>query len=477
MKSKGVLHLHSLIQRLLSIRFMLRESQKTSHALPASKEVYQTQFRMSWPCALESVLVSLIGSIDTMMVGSIGPHAIAAVGITNQPKFILLALIFSLNTGVTAIVARRKGANDYEGANRCLRQCLIISLLMSIVMGIIGISFARPIMEFAGAGSDIIEEAVSYFQILMISIVFTSLSLTINAAQRGVGNTKISMRTNVGANIFNVIFNFLLINGVWIFPEMGVSGAAVATVIGNLVGCMMSFASLLHRAEFLELRAKVSWKFDRKTMLSILSISGSAMVEQVFMRIGFFTYAKIVASLGTVAFATHQICMNIINISFAFGDGLGVAASSLVGQSLGAKRPDMAIIYGKAGQRMAFVISTALFFLFLFGGRFLVSLFSADEQVLVLGAQILIIIACTTHFQTSAVVFSGCLRGAGDTKFVAVVSFISIGIIRPVLSYLLCTPLGLGLIGAWIGLLVDQFLRFTMNMVRFKGGKWTKIEV
>lgn len=212
-------------------------------------------------------------------------------------------------------------------------------------------------------------------------------------------------------------------------------------------------------------------------MSSIISISGSAMVEQVFMRIGFFTYAKIVATLGTVAFATHQVCMNIINLSFAFGDGLGVAASSLVGQSLGEKRPDMALIYGKTGQRMAFGVSTVLFFLFLFGGRFLVSLFSTDVQVQTLGAEIMVIIACTTHFQTSAVVFSGCLRGAGDTKFVAMTSFLSIGIIRPILSYLLCAPLGLGLVGAWLGLLADQFLRFSLNMFRFKGGRWTRIEV
>lgn len=467
----------NLLKRFISAEYMLKPSQRTDKPLPSTKEVYTTQYRMSWPCAIESVLVSLIGSIDTMMVGGIGPAAIAAVGLTNQPKFILLAMIFSLNTGVTAVVARRKGQNDFEGANRCLRQCIIISFILSLIMGAIGILFARPILLFAGAEADVIDDAVAYFQIIMISIVFMSLSLTINAAQRGVGNTKISMRTNIGANIVNVLFNYLLINGIWIFPEMGVHGAAVATVIGNFIGCLMSILSLFHRAEFLEARAKVSWRFDKKTMGAIIGISGSAMVEQVFMRVGFFAYAKIVASLGTVAFATHQICMNVINLSFSFGDGLGVAASSLVGQSLGAKRPDMAIIYGKAGQRLAFGVSTVLFFLFLFGGRFLVSLFSNDTQVLSLGADIMIIIACTTHFQTSAVVFSGCLRGAGDTKFVALTSFISIGIIRPVLSWVLCTPLGLGLIGAWLGLLCDQLTRFILYLIRFKNGHWTKIEV
>ena len=338
--------------------------------IPTTKEVYKTSFNISWPCALETVLVSLVGSIDIMMVGGLGAHAIAAVGLTNQPKFILLAMIFSLNVGVTAIVARRKGEQDYYGANSCLRQSIMLSLTISLIMAFLGYFFAYEILEFAGAGDDVILESVAYYKILMVSIVFTALSLTINAAQRGVGNTRISMKTNITANIFNLIFNYLLINGIWIFPRLEVRGAAIATTIGSIVGCLMSIFSLYHNTNFLEMKAKVNWKFDKKTMRAFLNISGSSVVEQVFMRIGFFSFAKIVAALGTIAFATHQICMNIINLSFCFGDGLGVAASSLVGQNLGAKRPDKAIIYGKTGQRMSFIISTALFLFFFFGRRF-----------------------------------------------------------------------------------------------------------
>ena len=466
-----------LLARFFSVRYMLKPSQRTDKPLPPSKDVYARQYRMSWPCALESILVSLIGSIDTMMVGGIGPAAITAVGLTNQPKFILLAVIFSLNAGVTAVCARRKGQNDHEGANRCLRQSFILSLSLSILMAILGTIFAEPILLFAGAASDTIADATAYFQILMISIVFMSVSLTINAAQRGCGNTKLSMRTNVVANVVNVIFNYFLINGIWIFPELGVRGAAIATVIGNIVGCGMSVLSVVRHTHFLDLRGNVSWGFDRRTMKSLVSISGSAMVEQVFMRIGFFTYAKIVAGLGTIPFAAHQICMNIINLSFAAGDGLGVAASSLVGQSLGEKRPDMAIIYGKTGQRMAFCVSTVLFFVFIFARHFLVSLFTNDASVIAMGGVIMIIIAFTTHIQTAQVVYSGCLRGSGDTKFVALSSFVSIGIIRPLLSWVLCFPCGLGLVGAWLGLFGAQTMRLLFCMTRFCGGKWTKIEV
>lgn len=465
-----------VVQKLFSVRSMTKNVEICGE-IPPSKEAYITTYKIAWPSAIEAILVSLIGSIDTIMVGGLGANAIAAVGITNQPKFILLAMIFSLNIGVTAIVARRKGQDNQEGANSCLRQSLIITFALSIIMGFCGFIFARPILLFAGAQSDVIELATSYFQIVMLSIVFNSISLTINAAQRGVGNTKISMRTNIAANLFNLFFNYLLINGIWFFPKLGVNGAGIATLIGSIVGCIMSIRSLFRPNGFLFMHRHASWKFDKQTIKSLVSISGSAMVEQVFMRVGFFAYAKIVASLGTVAFATHQICMNIINFSFAFGDGLSIASSSLVGQSLGAKRPDLAMIYGKIGQKLSFCVSTVLFFVFIFGRKVIIQLFTNDPAIISLGGIILIIIALTTHFQTSQTVISGCLRGAGDTKFVAMTSFISIGVIRPLLTYLLCLPFGFGLIGAWIALLIDQSLRFIINVGRFKTGKWTNIQI
>lgn len=466
----------NLLKRFFSIDYMLKKDEILG-TLPTTREVYKNSFNMSWPCAFEAVLVSLVGSIDIMMVGGLGAEAIAAVGLTNQPKFVLLAMIFSLNVGVTAIVARRKGAEDFKGANSCLKQSIILSFIISLIMAISGYIFANEIMLFAGAGEDVINDSVAYYKILMVSIVFTSLSLTINAAQRGVGNTKISMRTNVVANIVNLIFNYFLINGVWIFPRLEVRGAAIATTLGSIVGFLMSVFSVYYNTRILDLRGKGNWKFDKATMKAFLSISGSSVVEQVFMRIGFFSFAIIVAALGTIAFATHQICMNVINLSFCFGDGLSAAAASLVGQNLGAKRPDKAKIYGKTGQRMAFIVSTVLFFVFILARKQIIMLFNSEEHIVSLGGMIMIIIAFTTHAQTSQTVYNGCLRGAGDTKFVALISFISIALIRPGLAWILCFPANLGLKGAWIALFADQTMRYILGKKRFDSGKWTKIKI
>jgi len=445
--------------------------------VPDTRQVYKNAIDMAWPSAIEAVLVGLVSSIDIMMVGSLGASAIAAVGITNQPKFILLAIIFSLNVGVTAIVARRRGEKDREGANRCLRQALVICLMMSAILSVIGFTYARPLLLFAGAQADVINYAVTYFRIIAIGNFFTSVSLTINAAQRGSGNTKISMRTNIVANIVNLTFNFLLINGHFGFPKLGVAGAAIATLLGNIVAFLMSLRSITKADGFLHIKFKSDWKLDKETVKSIMSISSSSFVEQICMRVGFLVTTMLVASLGTIAFATHQICMNIVNLSFTFGDGLGIGASALVGQNLGAKRPDLATIYSKTIQRIALTVGAILFILFIGGRYFLVGLFTNDNSIILMGGKIMIIMAMMSPVQTVSVVIGGTLRGAGDTKFVAYSSLISIGIVRPLTTWLFCYPLGFGILGAWFSFMTDQCLRLLINSWRFKTGKWTKIRI
>lgn len=464
------------LRRIYSNKYMVKQDQIVGD-IPSDKEVYKTAIEVAWPSAIEAVLVQLISSADLIMVGSLGAAAISAVGITTQPRMILLAVIFSLNIGVTAVVARRKGENNREDANKSLRQSLVICTILSLILSILGIIYARPLILFAGAQKDVIETAVIYFRVICVGNFFTSLSLTINAAQRGAGNTKISMKTNIAANLVNLFFNFLLINGHFGFPALGVTGAAIATAIGNTVGFLLSLKSVTFAHEFLEIRKKQSWKLEKEIITSILNISGSAFVEQVFMRVGFFTTNKLVAGLGTVSYATHQICMNIMSISFAFGDGLGIAASALVGQNLGAKRSDLATIYGKSLQRIALTVGILFVFIFLLGGSFLVSLFTNDAAVISAGATIMLTIAATAPIQTSNVVIGGTLRGAGDTKFVASTSFLSIGLVRPGATWLFCYPLGFGLIGAWFAFATDQLLRLFINYMRFLKGSWTKIKV
>ncbi|OQB24483.1 MAG: Multidrug resistance protein NorM [Firmicutes bacterium ADurb.Bin182] len=467
---------NQFIKRIFNPKYMIKPS-LLKGGLPTAREAYGQLLTLAWPAALEGVLVSLIGSADTIMVGAIGPAAISAVGITNQPKFLMLAFIITLNIGVTAIVARRKGELDEIGVNRSLKQAILLSAAISLIMTAVGIIFSRPLLLLAGAQPDFLEAAIDYFQIILVGNFFTGIGMTINAAQRGIGNTRITLRTNVAANLVNIFFNYLLINGIWIFPRLEVRGAAIATAIGNFVMLVMSFSSVINHKSMLDITRDRNWRFDERTLTGFWKVGSSSLVEQLFMRFGFFVYTALVANLGTIPYAAHNICMSLINVSFVFSDGFGIASTALVGQNLGAIRPDLATMYGKVGQRCSAVAGVFLFALFALLGKPLVSLYTTDAEVIRIGAEITVIIALTCLVQTTGVVMLGCLRGAGDSKFVAIISLITIALIRPVLSWALCYPAGLGLIGAWIGLFFDQLLRMILGYIRFSNGKWTEIKL
>ena len=218
-----------------------------------SKSIVQETFQMAWPAVLESFFVALAGMIDSLMVSSIGAYAVAAVGLTTQPKFIGLAMFVATNVAVSAIVARRKGQEDRNGANQTLVAALVFVVLAGIVVSILCVMLADPIIRLCGSNEDTHSSAVAYFQIIMGGMMFNIISLAINAAQRGAGRTKIAMKTNVTANVLNMIGNYVLIGGKFGFPALGIHGAALATVFGTVVACAMSIASILSKDSFVSI--------------------------------------------------------------------------------------------------------------------------------------------------------------------------------------------------------------------------------
>lgn len=445
--------------------------------VPSSGQIVKDALNVAWPSVLESFFVCLAGLVDTIMVGSLGSYAIAAVGLSTQPKFLGLAVFLSMNVAISAIVARRKGAGDRESANRLVRMALLITLALTVIISAVFVTFASPIVRLVGSQTDTHEYAVQYLQIIMGGIGFSTVSLCLNAAQRGAGNTRIAMVTNIISNSVNVIFNYLLIGGTFGFPALGVRGAAIATVIGTVCACCLSIASVLKNDGFINLRSVKGWIAERATVHSLLNVGSSAFVEQICLRIGFLLFAMTVAHLGTTELAAHQIGMNLMSMSFSFGDGLSVASVTLIGQSLGRKRPDMAKIYGNVCQKLGLIAALVVAVVYFLFGKEIFMLFSKEQVILDYGAQIMRILSITLLFQIEQVTLFGCLRGAGDTRFTALVSLISVTCIRPGISWLLCYPLGIGLIGAWLGTFCDQALRFVLTFIRFRRGKWIHIRL
>lgn len=457
------------------------KGEKVSKYLPPevnSNMLYHDIVQIAWPSLVELILTQLASMVDMIMVGRLGPWAISAVGLTTQPKFLMMTMFIAMNVGATALVARYRGEGNRKKANTVLNQAMLLTFILSLAASIVGFIFAEPMVRFMGAAdAKTLEGGTIYLKIQMVGFLFMALTSTITATLRGIGNSRTAMIYNLIANVINVIFNYLLIFGHWGFPKLGVAGASLATIIGQFVAFILAMMAVLRGDQYLHLQIKECLKPNWKYLKSIFNIGIPAMIEQLVMRTGIIIYSKTVASLGTVAFATHQICMNIQAMSFMNGQAFGVSATSLMGQSLGKKRPDMAQAYSSRTRYLGMIISLILGVVFFFFGRPIVSLYTDDPSVINQGAKILKLVALIQPFQSTQFILSGALRGAGDTKATAIITFITILLLRPGLALLCINVLHLGLEGAWLALAADQIVRSTLIVIRYRSGKWKNIKV
>ena len=445
-----------------------------------TKDMYKIALKIALPAMIETFFLTFVGLVDSLMVSSISSYAVAAVGLTTQPKFIGLALFMATGVSTSAIVARRYGEKDRKSANATLITSLVFVTIMSIIVSLVFVFGADTIIRLCGSSKNTHDDAVAYLKIIMGGMIFNCIQIAINSAQRGAGNTKITMTTNVTSNLVNVVFNYLLIGGKFGFPALGIRGAAIATVLGTVVSCIMSIISLLKKDRFVSLIYIFKEKiFPTINSFKILVRFGySIFLEQILLRIGFAATAIMAANMGDDAMAAHQVAMNMMGICFAFGDGLQTAAVALIGKSLGEKEYDKAKGYGKVCQRIGRIISIILSLLLFLLTRFIMTAFFPDKpQIVDIGVMLGYIQIIIVLFQVVGVIYMGCLRGAGDNVFTATISAVSVTIIRTVVSFTGAYVFSLGILGVWLGVLADQVTRFIAGTIRFKKGKWVNIKV
>lgn len=456
------------------MRIMENQTLEKRFTRTEKRGMFREALSMAWPAVLESFFTSLAGMIDTMMVSSMGSYAVAAVGLTNQPKFIGLTPFFAINVAVSALVARRKGENNKKSANETLVTALLLSLIICAAVSVIFVVWAEPILRIAGSNEDTHEPASAYFRIIMGGTFFSMIQMLFNAAQRGSGNTRISMTTNVASSITNICFNYCLIGGHFGFPALGCTGAAIATVLGTVVGAAMSFVSLFRHSSYVSLPYIIREKIhpQRYDFRIIGRLSSNMLAENLMMRIGFLVTAFVAARISTDAFAAHNVGMNLLGLSFSFADGMQAAGVALSGQALGADRKEEAKMYGKICQQIGAFISFCIAVVLLIGGRGIFSLFFDDPAILEMGVMISRFICVITFFQISQVIYGACLRAAGDVRYTLIASTISVTLIRSAMTIFLVYVLDLGLVGIWLGVLSDQLSRFIFMSIRFRQGKW-----
>lgn len=448
-----------------------------SHHINPERSIAARVLGLAWPVIVENSLMTLVNVADVAMVGRLGQSAIAAASLPGSPIFFSQAIFSAITIGTTALVARLIGAGDKKQADRALRQSFVLALILGLIVTGILMGFAHPIMSAMGAKGDVLTMGSSYLRISTSTFFFMSLSFILNGALRGAGDTKTPMITNIIANLVNLLFNYLLIHGVWIFPEMGVDGAALATAISRAVGGLLVIAVLVSNRAKLHLDLRLPFKPDKDLLGRMLNVGLPAAAEQFVMRGSSMVMTRMMTGLGTLAYASHSLVANFESVSFMVGLGFSMSASTLVGQHLGAEDPDGANDCGHMAAKVAALVMGAFGILFMIAPQIIISIYSSDPEVVGLGSRILRVAGLSQIPLAINIVYSGALRGAGDTRYVFWVTSFGNLLLRLSLIYTFAYVLDLGIVGAWLGTTLDISVRSILVAMRFRSGKWRNIKV
>lgn len=451
--------------------------------LHSKKNIRSEINRIAGPVFIELLMGTLFGMVDMIMLGNFGDNAtsaagIASVGITNQLTFIGLSLVQALNIGATAMIARYIGGHREDRVESVVKHIILLTqIFLALPIVILSISFAPSFMKFLGAHGDTISIGSTYFRIIMLGFIFQAFNFSIFASLRGAQNTKTPMKINVLVNLLNVFGNLILIYGLFGLPAFGVTGAGISTALSQVIATLLCLRYIFKKDSTIYIDLKKKFKIKKDIIYNLIKIGVPASLEQIALRVGLLLFIRIVASLGTVAYATHQIAINILSLSFTPGQAFGIAASTLTGKSLGGDDPDLAEKYIKQCSKIGSLVSAFMALIFFFFGGAIASLYTNDPQVIKQAGDILKLVAIIQPFQSSSLIVAGGLRGAGDTIFTLISTFIGILIIRVAFAYYFVMVVGMGLIGAWIAVLIDQFIRWILVKYRFRTGRWRYVVI
>lgn len=443
---------------------------------PERASIRRDVLQLALPATGEQLLAMMVGLVNTYLVGHLGAAPLAAVGLATQWVFLAQTIFASIATGSTALIARFVGAGERADANRVLHQSMLLGVLIGLLTTVLGVSLARPLLILLGAEPDVALMGSAYLRVVASTFLFSTLTFLGNACLRGAGDTRTPMYIMAVVNVVNIVVAWVAINGPFGLPKLGVVGSALGAASGTVVGAFLVLASLLHGRGGLHLYPS-QLRYDAGLVRRVLNIGLPTGMEQLLFRGGHMVFARILAEMGTVVYAANQVAMNGWSLSFMPGFGFAVAATTLVGQSLGAGQPELAERRGMAAYYIGATIMTTISLTFLFFPEQIMAAFTSDPEVIALGIRPLQMVGLLQPISAAAMILAGALRGAGDTRYPMLVTGIGIWLLRLPLSYVMALVLGWGLLGAWAGMALDMTVRGVLIFRRFRGGRWKSIEV
>ena len=436
---------------------------------------------IAFPAIVESLLVSVVQYVDTAMVGSLGPDATAAVAASTPVMWMLNSTVQAVAVGGTVTVAQAIGAGEHEKAKRVSGQAFFASCAISLFIFSFLMFLGHLIPVFMGTEPEIHESATAYIRITAFGMPFQCFQMVFFGILRGAGDTGTPMKINILINIVNVLGNFSMI-----FPSrtvsvlgvefdmwgagLGVEGAAWATTGARVLAGVLLFGTMLKRTDVtLKLKGlRPEWKL----MGEMLKIGIPTALERLAISGGQTCFVRVVSSLGTVVLAAHQLALTAESVSYMPANGFQIAATTLTGNAVGAQRYKLARKSAAMTFKLCAVCTFCMSCVLFFGSRLLIGFFTPSEEVVDHGSLALRIIAFAEIFYAMASIYTGALRGAGDTKQPFYVCVMTMWGIRIPMAYVFVKVFGMGIAGAWIAMGLDLIIRGSMMMYRFYHGKW-----
>ncbi len=429
---------------------------------------------LAWPAVLEQLLNMSVGLVDTYIVGHLGAASLAAIGLSTQTLFLFWALFMAIGVGSTALVARRIGEGEPAQANAVAQQSILLGLLIGLLSAVLLWVGAPFILEVLGAEPEVVGLGSDYLRAVASTIWLLSVLFIVSAIMRGAGDTRTPMFVMLIINAINIVVAYTLANGVGPLPKLGVLGSGIGAATGRGLGGLLMVALLVRGRGPVRIEAAFP-RPDRKIIAQILRIGLPAAVEQLFVRLGQILLATFITGLGTAAYAAHQVSIQALAVSYMPGLGFAMAATTLVGQELGAGRPERAAQSVRETLRVSLLIMAVMGVLVAAFPALVLRIFTNDADVISNGVSILRIAGLVMPLLGFYFTMSGSLRGAGDTRSVLVILTGCIWGLRVPSAYWLSARLGL--VGIWLAVAIDLSGRALLLGLRFRSGKWKSVKV
>ncbi|WP_251867963.1 MATE family efflux transporter [Enterococcus malodoratus] len=415
------------------------------------------------PATIENILQTAVGFIDALMISKIGLVAVTAVGIANTILNVYLALFIALGVGASALIAQKIGAKQTDEAKRVTNQAVILTLTVSLLLGVVSIFFGESLLRVMGASEAVLQESLQFFTVVGGGAVFMGLMTIFGSILRATGDTKSPMKISVVVNIGNIVIDYILIFGLGPIPALGVLGTAIGTVLSRLLGCWLLYRKVQQSKSPVD-RATL---FASGSYRPLVNLSIPATLERLVMRLGQVLYFGLIVSISVKTFAAHSIAGNIESFTYMPAYGLATAATILVGNAIGARDNQLAKSYGYSAAKYGVIFMSLLGVILFFGAPFFASMFTSDQEAL---RQIVVALRIDAFAQPGlaiSLITTGALQGMGDTKTPLYSTAFGMWGIRVVGVIVLSKYLGLGIAGIWLSIAIDLYLRSLFLVYKF----------